>query len=241
MLNIFFSFLITAKLYLPRKQRFKIWLWCVYILFQQPPLKTCYLSQQNLHWILWVLCFLRTLPMKKLLSPDFWKKSVQYRKYRQYSIEKTTNFTFVTEEVNNSKEKRKRQCENKVKEQINRKCKQPQFFLFTRSENEENSSIQTDIHNQGWGEILKRNAASAGKTTCNQLRRITGPNVWAAETGCTNSLLLSKTNASTAIENYRERKKQQDAEEGLENFVNWILDSWINFVLILCFYGIFSI
>jgi len=53
-------------------------------------------------------------------------------------LKKTTNFVFVTEEVNRSKEKGKRQCENEVKEQINRKCKKLQFFLFTGSENEEN-------------------------------------------------------------------------------------------------------
>ena len=134
-LNICFPFMITAKLYLLRKQRLQLWLWCVYILLQSPTLKTCYPSQQNLHWILWVLYFLLTLPVKKLLPPDFWRRSVQYWKHRQYSIEKITNFVFVTEEVNNSKKKGKSQCENEVKEQINRK---PQFFLFTRSANEEN-------------------------------------------------------------------------------------------------------
>jgi hypothetical protein len=53
--------------------------------------------------------------VKKLFPPDFSRRSVQYQKYRQYSIEK--KIIFVTEEVNNSKEKGQRQCENKVKEQ----------------------------------------------------------------------------------------------------------------------------
>ena len=97
-------------------------------------------------------------------------------------------------------------------------------------------SIQTDIHDKGRGEILKRNSASAGKTTCSQLRRMTGSKVWAAETGRTNYLLLSKKKKffDCSRKLPRDKKKKQDAEEVLESFVNWILDSWIHFVQILC-------
>ena len=65
--------------------------------------------------------------------------------------------------------------------------------------------------------FLKGSAVSAGKTTCKLLRKMTGSNTWAAETGCTSSFLHTKTNTSTTVESHCD-KKQQDAEEDLENF-----------------------
>jgi len=78
---------------------------------------------------------------------------------------------------------------------------------------------------------VKRNALSAVKTTC-KLRKMTGSNVWAAEIGCTRSVLRTTTNASTAVGSYC-KIKQQDEEE---NFVHCNLDSWVHLVKILCTY-----
>jgi len=64
---------------------------------------------------------------------------------REYSIKK---LSFITEEANNIEEKRKKHRGNKVKEQGNQESKQLQYFKYTRSENSENKSINTDIHNQ---------------------------------------------------------------------------------------------
>jgi len=64
---------------------------------------------------------------------------------RKYSIKK---LSFITEEANNIEEKQKKHRRNKVKEQRNRMSKQLQYFKYTRSENAENKSINTDIHNQ---------------------------------------------------------------------------------------------
>ena len=50
---------------------------------------------------------------------------------------------------------------------------------------------------------MKRNVVSVGKIT---RRQLTGSNVCAAESGCMSSVLHSKTNASTVVENYYERK-----------------------------------
>lgn len=63
----------------------------------------------------------------------------------KYSIKK---LPFITEEANIIEEKRKKHRGNKVKEQRNRRIKQLQYFGCTRSENAENMSITTDIHNQ---------------------------------------------------------------------------------------------
>ena len=54
--------------------------------------------------------------------------------------------------------------------------------------------------------ILKGNGVSAWKITCRQLRKIAGSNERAAETGCRGSVLHAKTNESTVVESYRERK-----------------------------------
>jgi hypothetical protein len=77
--------------------------------------------------------------------------------------------------------------------------------------------------------IRKRNAVCAGKTTYMQLSMMTGSNVWAANICCVSSVLHTKTNVLTAVGSYCERK-QQDAEEGLENFLNCDLDSWVQWV-----------
>jgi hypothetical protein len=47
---------------------------------------------------------------------------------------------------------------------------------------------------------------SAGKITCRQLRKMTGTNEWAAEIGCTGSVLHTKTIESTVVESYCKRK-----------------------------------
>jgi hypothetical protein len=83
--------------------------------------------------------------LKKLLPPDCWKW-VQYWKYPENI--KLKKLPFITDEANNIEEKRKKHRGNKVKEQRNRKIKQLQYFRYTRSENAENMSINTDIHNQ---------------------------------------------------------------------------------------------
>jgi hypothetical protein len=44
------------------------------------------------------------------------------------------------------------------------------------------------------------------KTTCKHLRKMTGSNVWVAAIGCTSSIPHTKTNASTAVESYCDRK-----------------------------------
>jgi hypothetical protein len=49
--------------------------------------------------------------------------------------------------------------------------------------------------------ILARNAMRAGKTTYRQLRKMTGSNLWVAET-----VLHTETNALTAVESYCQRK-----------------------------------
>jgi len=59
------------------------------------------------------------------------------------------------------------------------------------------------------------------------------------ETGFMSYLVHMNTNASTTVESYCERK-QQDAEENLENFVYCNFDSF-HLVHILCTYDIFSI
>lgn len=56
--------------------------------------------------------------------------------------------------------------------------------------------------------VLKRNTVSVVKTFRRQLRKMTGSNVWAVETGCMNSVLHTNTNVSTAVESYCERKKK---------------------------------
>jgi hypothetical protein len=53
---------------------------------------------------------------------------------------------------------------------------------------------------------MKRNTVSVVKTFRRQLRKMTGSNVWAVETGCMNSVLHRNTNVSTALESYCERK-----------------------------------
>jgi len=74
---------------------------------------------------------------------------------------------------------------------------------------------------------------SVGKTKCKQLRKINGPNAWAAKNGCTNFAARTNTNASTVVEIYCERKTVT-AEGDLENFVHGNLDSWVNLFQILC-------
>jgi hypothetical protein len=64
---------------------------------------------------------------------------------------------------------------------------------------------------------------------------MTGLNVWAAETGCTSFVLHTKTNVATAVESYCKRK-QQHAEEDLENFIHCSLISWVHWVQIMCTY-----
>jgi len=56
-------------------------------------------------------------------------------------------------------------------------------------------------------EKSEKTALSSGKTTCKQLRKMTGSNVWAAETGCMISVLHKKTNASAVVESYCESCK----------------------------------
>ena len=58
--------------------------------------------------------------------------------------------------------------------------------------------------------ILKLNSVIVEKTTCKQVRKMTGSNVWDAENDCTGFVTA--------------REKQQDAEEDLENFVHCRLD-----------------
>jgi hypothetical protein len=69
---------------------------------------------------------------------------------------------FLNEELNNIEEKRKNQRGNKVTEQRNRKCKQPQYVRSTRLENAEKKSLKTDIPIQETSENSERNAVSAG-------------------------------------------------------------------------------
>jgi hypothetical protein len=69
-----------------------------------------------------VLYFLLTLLLKKLLPPDFCRRSVYYRKYLENTELKNCNT--ITEEPNNIEEKLKKQKGSKVKEQRRRKCKQ---------------------------------------------------------------------------------------------------------------------
>ena len=68
------------------------------------------------------------------------------------------------------------------------------------------NSLKKDIRNQETPEILTWNAVRAGKTTCKQLSKMNGLNVQIAETGCTSSVLHTKTNASSVVESYCERK-----------------------------------
>jgi hypothetical protein len=68
------------------------------------------------------------------------------------------------------------------------------------------NSLKQDIHNQETMKILTWNAVRARKTTCQQLTKMYGSNVWVAETSCTSSVLHTKTNALTAVERYWERK-----------------------------------
>jgi hypothetical protein len=51
---------------------------------------------------------------------------------------------------------------NEVKEQGKGKCKQPQYFRSTRSENAEKKSVRTYIYNQETTENFENNAVSAG-------------------------------------------------------------------------------
>jgi len=55
-------------------------------------------------------------------------------------------------------------------------------------------------------EDSENNTVSAGKTICKQLRKMTGSNVWAAETAA-RGFLCTKTHASTAVESYCEKKQ----------------------------------
>jgi hypothetical protein len=82
--------------------------------------------------------------------------------------------------------------------------KQSQYFRSTRSENAGKETLKTDIVKPHL-KIPKINAVSAEKTTCKQLREMTGSNVLAADTGCTFYVLHTK-NVSTAVEGYCERK-----------------------------------
>jgi hypothetical protein len=62
---------------------------------------------------------------------------------------------------------------------------------------------------------ILRSSVSAGKTTCKQLRKMTGLNVLSTATGCTYSFIHIKKNASAVVERYR---------RGLENLVRGNLD-----------------
>jgi hypothetical protein len=60
---------------------------------------------------------------------------------RIYLIERIAIPFFVAEEANNIKEKPKKQRGNEIKEQKKGKCKQPQYYRSTRSENAVKKSI----------------------------------------------------------------------------------------------------
>ena len=106
---------------------------------------------------------------------------------------------FITEKNNNMEEKRKKQSRNKVKEQT-------QCFRSTWSEMQRNKSIKQIFIVERQLKFLKRNVVSVGKTTCKKLKKMIWSNEWAAGTGCTRPVLHTKTNASTAVGSYCERK-----------------------------------
>jgi hypothetical protein len=84
--------------------------------------------------------------------------------------------------------------------------------------------------------VLKINAVRAGKTTCKQLRKMTGSNVRVTESGCTRSVLHTKTNASTVVESYSEKKTARCRrgcrifQKSIRNTVSCV---WTDFNLIL--------
>ena len=72
------------------------------------------------------------------------------------------NVTFSSMKNLISRKSEKNQRRNKVTEQRNRKCKQPQYVRSTRSENEEKKSLKTGISIQETAKDSERNAVSAG-------------------------------------------------------------------------------
>jgi len=79
---------------------------------------------------------------------------------RRYSISKKSLFSSKNNIIISRENEKQRG--NKVTEQRNRKCKEPHHVSSTRSENEENKSMKTDIPIQETAVESERNAMSAG-------------------------------------------------------------------------------
>jgi hypothetical protein len=78
---------------------------------------------------------------------------------------------------------------------------------------------------------------SAGKTTCKQLKKMTGSNVRAAETGCRSSVLHIKTNSSIVVESYCERKTARCRRGSRISISRQLLTSFIsNIVYLQCIF-----
>jgi hypothetical protein len=122
---------------------------------------------------------------------------------RKYSISETQLFCSHWR----SEEKRKNREGNKVKEQRKiESVSSPNTSGLQRQKMQEKNSSKKIFIIKRHLKIPTWNAERDWKTTCKQLRTMTGSNVWVAETDCRSSVLHTKTNASTAVESYWERK-----------------------------------
>jgi hypothetical protein len=124
---------------------------------------------------------------------------------RKYSISENNSFVPI-EEINNTEEKRKNQEGNKAKEQgKTESVNSPNTSGLQSEKMYKNNSLKKLFI------IMRRlktdkDAVSAWKITCQKLRKMTGSNVSVAESGCTSSVLYTKTKVSTAVESHCERK-----------------------------------
>ena len=128
--------------------------------------------------------------------------------FKIFDWKKTANLSSVIEKANNIEgkgNKAKKEYSRQIAENFNGSAFQIRQFYNVRK-SRKISPYKQMIAIKRQLKFLNRNAVSAWKTTCKNLRKIIRSNVWDAEIGCTYSLLHSMKNASTAVESCSERK-----------------------------------
>ena len=141
--------------------------------------------------------FFRHFARRKYFLQIFFKKIIPVPKIpkRKYSIKKIATLFFISEAGNKCRGKRKKQRGNKGKYQRNLKCKHPPILQVCKIRKcKKRQSIKTIFIIKRQQKVLKRSTVIAGEIPCTQLRKMTGSNTWAAETGCTRSVPYTQTN-----------------------------------------------